>query len=753
MEIKSPINTEGFEVQPLEKFAESAYLNYSMYVILDRALPHIGDGLKPVQRRIVYSMDQLNLSNDAKYKKSARTVGDVLGKFHPHGDAACYEAMVNLAQPFSCKYPLIDGQGNWGDPDDPKSFAAMRYTESRLTKYSELLLTEIKMGTTDWAPNFDATLEEPVILPARLPNLLLNGSTGIAVGMATNILPHNLIEVADALIYLIDDPIDINEKIFQIIKGPDFPTSAEIISDPVQIQEMYRTGKGRIRTRAKYHFEKNDIVVTALPLYASGEKIIEQIAAQMNKKKLPMVSDIRDESDHEDPTRLVIIPKSNRVDKEALINHLFATTDLERSYHVNMNMIGINGAPKVKNLKEILLEWLEFRIQTVRKRYEYRLNKVLNRLHILDGLLIAFLNIDEIIAIIRNSDKPKKVLMAKFNLSDKQADTILDIKLRQLAKLEEIKIISEQKNLNKERKTIEKVLSSEKNIKIEIKKEIKKDKKHYGDPRLSLINTQKDAEAFSEIEVIDKEPVTVTLSKNGWIRSAKGHDVDPEKLKFKIGDELLSYTRTYNDKPVIFVDSQGRTYSIPCHTLPSARGVGEPITGRLSINQDSHIQYILAQQNNDLIFLSSDQGYGFLTQFSNFITKNKNGKALITISENGKLLAPQLINNINNEILAAVTTKGRLLIFPVSQMPKLDKGKGNKIISIPKKELNSSDPEKLKILKILPDDVNLVINTNKDSLILNKGNQENYLGKRAQRGKLLPRGYQNITSIDIEPAT
>ncbi len=753
MEISSPINTEGFETQPLEKFAENAYLNYSMYVILDRALPHIGDGLKPVQRRIIYSMAQLNLSHDAKYKKSARTVGDVLGKFHPHGDAACYEAMVNLAQPFSCKYPLIDGQGNWGDPDDPKSFAAMRYTESRLTKYSELLLREINMGTTEWAPNFDGTLDEPVILPARLPNLLLNGSTGIAVGMATNILPHNLREISDALIHLIDDPEDIKEKILKIIKGPDFPTSAEIITNPLQIKEMYRTGKGKIKTRAKYNFEKNDIIITALPLYASGEKIMEQIASQMNKKKLPMVSDIRDESDHEDPTRLVIIPKSNRVDKDALINHLFATTDLERSYHVNMNLIGINGSPKVKPLKTILTEWLEFRTQVVRKRYEFRLDKVLNRLHILDGLLIAFLNIDEIIAIIRNADHPKKELIAKFNLSEKQAETILDIKLRQLAKLEEIKILTEQKELNIERKAIEKILSSEKALKNEIKKEIKADRKKYGDKRLSQITQREEAEAFSEIEVIDKEPVTVTLTKNGWIRSAKGHEIDPEKQKFKIGDELLSFARTWNDKPVVFLDSNGRSYSIPCHTLPSARGFGEPITGRLALKQGAHIQYILTNKNEALIFLSSDQGYGFITKFSNFITKNRNGKALINIPENGKLLPPQFINDMDNQIMAAVTTKGRLLLFPVSQMPQLDKGKGNKIIAIPKKELESSEPEKLKLLKILPDNENLVINTKRDSLILNKGNQENYIGKRAQRGKKLPRGYQVIKSLKVEPSS
>ncbi len=751
MKISPPENTEGFETQPLEKFAENAYLNYSMYVILDRALPHIGDGLKPVQRRIIYSMDQLRLSHDAKYKKSARTVGDVLGKFHPHGDAACYEAMVNLAQPFSCKYPLIDGQGNWGDPDDPKSFAAMRYTESRLTKYAELLLTEINMGTTDWTPNFDGTLDEPVILPARLPNLLLNGSTGIAVGMATNIPSHNLNEIADALIHLIDDPLDIHERILEIIKGPDFPTKAEIITPAGKIREMYRQGRGKIKTRAKYHFEKNDIIITALPLYASGEKIMEQIASQMNKKKLPMVADIRDESDHEDPTRLVIIPKSNRVDKQALINHLFATTDLERSYHINMNMIGLNGSPKVKSLKTILTEWLEFRTETVRRRYEFRLDKVLSRLHILEGLLIAFLNIDEIIAIIRNSDNPKKDLTKKFDLSEIQAETILNIKLRQLAKLEEIKILKEQKDLDKERKTIEKILSSEKRLKNEIKKEIKKDKKIYGDSRLAEIKFREDAEAFSEIEVIDKEPVTVTLSKNGWIRSAKGHDIDPEKLKFKIGDELLSYTRTWNHKPVVFLDSSGRSYSIPCHTLPSARGFGEPITGRLTIRHKSHIKYILTGKETSLIFLSSNQGYGFITKFSNFLTKIKNGKALINLPGNVKLLPPRLIDDIKSESLAVVTTKGRLLIFPVSQMPMLDKGKGNKIISIPKKELEANDPEKLKILKILPDNANLVINTKRDSLVLNKGNQENYFGKRAQRGKKLPMGYQDIVSLDIEP--
>ncbi|MBF0573981.1 MAG: DNA topoisomerase IV subunit A, partial [Desulfamplus sp.] len=632
---------EDFEKMPFEEFVEKAYLNYSMYVILDRALPHIGDGLKPVQRRIVYAMSQLGLSAAAKYKKSARTVGDVLGKFHPHGDTACYEAMVLLAQPFSCRYPLLDGQGNWGSHDDPKSFAAMRYTESRLSKYSELLLSELNLGATEWSPNFDGTLKEPTLLPARVPNLLLNGTTGIAVGMATDIPPHNLVEVANACIYLLDNPsvgscnlegslhmlkddsalsgsdkADLRNKldsdissIMEFIKGPDYPTEAEIITPQSDIKEMYLTGSGRIKMRAKYHIEDGEIIVTALPYHASGEKIIEQIAAQMEAKRLPMVIDLRDESDHENPTRVVIVPKSGKIDTASLMDHLFATTDLERSYRINMNMIGVNGKPEVKNLLTILKEWITFRISVVTKRLEYRLNQVIERLHILDGLLIAFLNIDEVIKIIRDEDEPKFKLIEKFRLSEIQAEAILDIKLRYLAKLEEIKIKAERDELDKERNFIEKTLSSEILLNNLIKKEIRQDIKIHGDERRSPINVRKEAEAFSKEDIINIEPLTIILSKNGWVRSAKGHDFEPEKVKFKSGDELLAVGKTMSNRQTIFLDSEGRSYSIPSHTFPSARGMGEPLSGRLIIKPEVSIKFMLTSESDDtLILLASDIG-------------------------------------------------------------------------------------------------------------------------------------------------
>lgn len=746
-----PSAIEDYEKIPFQEFTQKAYLNYSMYVILDRALPHIGDGLKPVQRRIVYAMSQLGLASTAKFKKSARTVGDVLGKFHPHGDTACYEAMVLLAQPFSLRYPLVDGQGNWGDPNDPKSFAAMRYTESRLSKYADIFLQEVDQGTSDWVPNFDGTLKEPRLLPARLPNILLNGSTGIAVGMATSILPHNLREVSKALIHLIDNENTNLDQICKFIKGPDFPTEAEIITPFSEIKEMYRTGNGRIKMRAKFHVEDSELVFTALPHHASTEKIYEQIASQMEAKKLPMVSDIRDESDHEDPTRLVVIPRSNRVDLNALTDHLFATTDLEKSYSFNMNMIGINGRPQVKNLLEVLTEWLEYRAETVRKKLNFRLEKILDRLHILEGFLIAFLNMDEVIKIIRKSDHPRKDLIKAFPLSELQAIAILEIRLRQLARLEEIKIQSEQKDLNSQRKNLEKILGNEKTFKEYIKEEINSDAKEYGDKRRSPIKKRKEAEKFSVTDVMDIEPVTIILSKNGWIRSAKGHEINPETVKFKSGDSLLGHLRTRSDKPIIFLDNTGRSYMLFSHTLPSARSNGEPLTGHLSIQPNAHIKFMLSAENNNHFLMGSDNGYGFIVKFDDFLTNYKNGKAIVTLKENHELLNPEAVIDLEKDSIAAITSKGRLLIFKLRQLPNLKKGKGNKIISIPKKELKSTTPEILSFLKILPLNANLFIYSGRHFLKLSPGNQKDYTGMRGHRGKKLPRGYQNVDRVEIIP--
>ncbi len=746
-----PSAIEDYEKIPFQEFTQKAYLNYSMYVILDRALPHIGDGLKPVQRRIVYAMSQLGLASTAKFKKSARTVGDVLGKFHPHGDTACYEAMVLLAQPFSLRYPLVDGQGNWGDPNDPKSFAAMRYTESRLSKYADIFLQEVDQGTSDWVPNFDGTLKEPRLLPARLPNILLNGSTGIAVGMATSILPHNLREVSKALIHLIDNENTNLDQICKFIKGPDFPTEAEIITPFSEIKEMYRTGNGRIKMRAKFHVEDSELIFTALPHHASTEKIYEQIASQMEAKKLPMVSDIRDESDHEDPTRLVVIPRSNRVDLNALTDHLFATTDLEKSYSFNMNMIGINGRPQVKNLLEVLTEWLEYRAETVRKKLNFRLEKILDRLHILEGFLIAFLNMDEVIKIIRKSDHPRKDLIKAFPLSELQAIAILEIRLRQLARLEEIKLQSEQKDLNSQRKNLEKILGNEKTFKEYIKEEINSDAKEYGDKRRSPIKKRKEAEKFSVTDVMDIEPVTIILSKNGWIRSAKGHEINPETVKFKSGDSLLGHLRTRSDKPIIFLDNTGRSYMLFSHTLPSARSNGEPLTGHLSIQPNAHIKFMLSAENNNHFLMGSDNGYGFIVKFDDFLTNYKNGKAIVTLKENHELLNPEAVIDLEKDSIAAITSKGRLLIFKLRQLPNLKKGKGNKIISIPKKELKSTTPEILSFLKILPLNANLFIYSGRHFLKLSPGNQKDYTGMRGHRGKKLPRGYQNVDRVEIIP--
>ncbi|MFH1154811.1 MAG: DNA topoisomerase IV subunit A [Pseudomonadota bacterium] len=745
------ITYDSFEKLPFKDFTEKAYLNYSMYVILDRALPHIGDGLKPVQRRIVYAMSQLGLVSTAKYKKSARTVGDVLGKFHPHGDSACYEAMVLLAQPFSTRYPLLDGQGNWGAPDDPKSFAAMRYTESRLSKYADALLSELELGATEWVQNFDGTLKEPSLLPARLPNLLLNGTTGIAVGMATDIPPHNLNEVVQACIYLLDNPVGNLKGVMQSITGPDFPTEAEIITPESEIRDMYATGSGKIKMRAKFHVEEGDIVITALPHHASGEKILEQIAAQMEAKRLPMVVDIRDESDHEEPTRLVIVPKTSRIDHQALMDHLFATTDLEKTYRINLNMIGTNGKPEVKNLVSLLTEWITFRIDVVTRRLKHRLEKIIQRLHILDGLLIAYLNLDEVIRIIRTSDTPKAELMAQFSLSEIQADAILEIRLRQLAKLEEMAIKKEKQQLDGERKNLEETLASDRLIRELIKKEMRADAKLYGDKRRSPILERKEAEAFSAIDMLQTEPVTIILSTNGWIRAAKGHDIDPTKIKFRTGDSLLCLARTMSNRQIVFLDSTGKSYSLPAHSFPSARGVGEPLSGRLTLKSDSLITTMIAAEDQDLFLLASSAGFGFITSCLDLFAKSRTGKAVLTVPEHSVLMEPQPIVHPETDQIAAISTSGRMILFPASEMPVMEKGKGNKIIGIPGDQLTVPGAERLKILKIFPQGSTIIIHAGKHSLTLKPAHQANYQSRRGYRGRKLPRGFLTVSSAEIVP--
>lgn len=734
---------------PLRDFAEKAYLDYSMYVILDRALPHIGDGLKPVQRRIVYAMSDLGLKSTAKYKKSARTVGDVLGKFHPHGDSACYEAMVLMAQDFSYRYPLIDGQGNWGSPDDPKSFAAMRYTESRLSAYADVLLSEVEQGTVDWAPNFDGTLEEPLLLPARLPNVLLNGATGIAVGMATDIPPHNLTEIAKACIHLLDHPNADLETVCNFVQAPDFPTEAEIITPKREIIEIYRKGTGSLRMRATYVMEEGDIIITALPHQTSGSKVLEQIAAQMQAKKLPMIADLRDESDHENPIRLVITPRSNRVDVDGLMAHLFATTDLERSYRINLNMIGINGKPQVKDLTSILKEWLEYRIATVRKRLTYRLDKVQNRLHILDGLLIAFLNIDEVIHIIRSEDKPKPVLMNRFNLTDVQAEAILELKLRHLAKLEEMKIRGEQSELSEERDELEQILKSSTRMKTLIKKELTADMEKFGDERRSKLVVREEAQAMKEEELLPSEPVTVILSQKGWIRAAKGHDFDSSNLSFKAGDHYLTETKGKSNHLVVFLDSTGRSYSLPAHSLPSARGQGEPLTGRLNPPTDAVFVSAIMGENDQLYLFASDAGYGFITQLEHLFSKNRAGKALLTLPKNARVLPPSPITDVEKQLLAAISSEGRLLVFPVAELPQIPRGKGNKIMHIPS-ALATARKEYLTALTVFNETDTLILHANKKTLEVRPQDLTHYRGDRGKRGHVLPRVFRKIDRISIK---
>ncbi len=739
---------ENFEQIPLKDFAEKAYLDYSMYVILDRALPHIADGLKPVQRRIIYAMSELGLTALAKYKKSARTVGDVLGKYHPHGDTACYEAMVLMAQNFSYRYPLVDGQGNWGSPDDPKSFAAMRYTESRLTAYANSLLSELGQGTVEWADNFDATLKEPVLLPARLPNILLNGTMGIAVGMATDIPPHNLREVAAACIQLLDEPDSTLETLFKHIKGPDYPTEAEIVTSAEDIQKMYLNGGGSIKMRAIYEQEDGTIVVTALPHQVSGAKLMEQIAAQMLAKKLPMIEDLRDESDHENPTRLLIIPKSKRIDVDAVMSHLFATTDLEKSYRVNMNMIGMDGRPQVKGLREILVEWLAFRTETVRRRLQYRLDKVLARLHILEGLLIAYLNIDEVIAIIRNEEYPKPVLMERFGLTDIQAEAILELKLRHLAKLEEMKIRGEQDALEKERAALEKTLGSPLLLNRLIRKEIERDAEQYGDDRRSPIIARVAAQALETTALISNEPLTIILSQKGWIRAAKGHDIDVESLSYRSGDGFLDAVKSRSTQPVYILDSTGRAYSTSAHDLPSARTQGEPLTGRLNPPAGSLFTHLLAGNPDDWYVLASHFGYGFRVQLKELLSKNKAGKLLITLPDGAKVLKPAPVHN-ESDLLAVVTLQGRLLIFPVADLPALARGKGNKLIQIPPVDLAAGKDYVVAILAI-PENSPLKVVSGKRFLTLKAADIEHYTGSRAKRGMALPRGFQRVEGLECE---
>ncbi len=741
-------NADGSERMPLHAFTEKAYLDYSMYVILDRALPHIGDGLKPVQRRIVYAMSELGLSATAKHKKSARTVGDVLGKFHPHGDSACYEAMVLMAQPFSYRYPLIDGQGNWGSSDDPKSFAAMRYTESRLTPYARLLLSELGQGTVDWVANFDGTLQEPALLPARLPNVLLNGSTGIAVGMATDIPPHNLREVAAALVRLLEQPKATLEDLCEHIQGPDYPTEALVVTPREEILAMYRKGTGSIRMRARWSRERGDIVVTALPHQVSGAKVLEQIAAQMNARKLPMVEYLRDESDHEHPIRIVLVPRSNRVDVERLMLHLFATTDLERSYRVNLNMIGLNGRPQVRDLRGLLVEWLAFRFETVRRRLQHRLDKVLARLHILEGLLIAYLNIDEVIAIIRNEDDPKAELVHRFALSEEQAEAILNLKLRHLARIEEIEIRSEQQELAAERDHLQKTLGSKARMKTLIRKEIQADAEAYGDARRSPIVVAEAAEALDEAALSPSEPLTVILSQKGWVRAAKGHEIDPGKLHYKAGDGYLDSARLRGNQPLVFLDSNGRAYSLPARELPSARSQGEPLTGRLNPAPGAEFRALLGGDPERWYLLASDAGYGFKTQLKNLVANKKAGKAVLTLPKGACLLPPAAINDPEGDQVAVVTNEGRLLVFPAAELPALARGKGNKLIAIPPKRA-AERIEFVVAIACVPAGGSLTILAGKRHFTLKPADLESYQGERGRRGHKLPRGLQRVDALMV----
>ena len=740
----------NIERLPLATFTEKAYLDYSMYVVLDRALPNIADGLKPVQRRIIYAMSELGLSAAAKYKKSARTVGDVLGKFHPHGDSACYEAMVLMAQPFSYRYPLVDGQGNWGSPDDPKSFAAMRYTESRLTPFAQVLLSELEQGTVAWVPNFDGTLEEPKIMPARLPHVLLNGTTGIAVGMATDIPPHNVREVAAACVRLLDKPDSTTGELMKHIQGPDYPTEAEIVTSKAEIRAMYNTGLGSIRARAKWQRENGEIVITALPHQVSPAKVLMQIDQQRQQKKLPMVEDLRDESDHENPIRLVIVPRSGRIDPVEIMDHLFATTDLERSYRVNLNMIGLDGRPRVYNLKDLLSEWLKFRIETVRRRLQHRLDKVQARLHILDGLLIAYLNLDEVIRIIRREDEPKPVLMKRFKLTEIQAEAILETKLRHLAKLEEMKIRGEQKELAKERDELEKLLKSNQKLRALVRDEIISDAEEFGDKRRSPLIEREAAKAIDVTQLLPTEPITVVLSEKGWVRAAKGHEVDARALDYKTGDKFLQAARGKTNQQVVFLDSTGRSYTLPAHKLPSARGHGEPLASSLNPPPGATWSGVMMGAPEDLYLIASDAGYGFVCKLGDLITDRRAGKAVLKVPKGSKALPPQRIADMNNDWLAAVTNRGNILVFMVAELPPMEKGKGEKILAIPGARVVKRE-EYLAGIAVFKEGQRLLLRTGKGELLLRSGSDiDQYVSERALRGSKLPRGHQEVKEIEVQ---
>ena len=747
--MQNELNLEGVEQQALREYTEKAYLDYSMYVILDRALPQIGDGLKPVQRRIIYAMSELGLSAGQKHKKSARTVGDVIGKFHPHGDSACYEAMVLMAQPFSYRYPIIDGQGNWGSTDDPKSFAAMRYTESRLMPYAKSLLSELGQGTVDWTPNFDGTMDEPVVLPARLPNLLLNGTTGIAVGMSTDVPPHNLNEVASALVHLIDNPKATVAALMKHIKGPDFPTGGELVSPRADIKEIYTKGGGTLRLRASFRRENGDIVIDSLPHQVSGAKVLEQIATQMRNKKLPLVEDLRDESDHEEPIRLVITPKSRNVNVDELMSHLFSTTSLERTVRVNMNIVALDGRPKTFNLVSLLGEWIKFRKETVRRRLKHRLQIVLDRLHILDGLLVAYLNIDEVIRIIRTEDEPKPVLMKKFKLTDIQAEAILNLRLRNLAKLEEMKIKGEQDELSEERDVLEKTLKSAARLKTLIKKEILEDAENYGDERRTEIVEREAAQALDETQLVASEPVTVVLSKRGWARAAKGHDVDALALNYKSGDGYLAAARGRSNQLAMFIDSTGRIYSCLAQTLPSARGQGEPLSGRFKPPDGAEFCGTMIGEADDRVLLASDAGYGFVATLEDLVTRNKAGKAILRVPPGGKAVVPSPVPRDHECLIAAVSSIGRLLCFEMDDLPELAKGKGNKLINIPGPKYKSGD-EHLVAACVIPEEGHLQVHTATRKMTLKWDDLDDYYGERALRGSLLPKGWRKVERLLAE---
>ena len=748
MQSTIPFDLGDVERRPLKDFAEKAYLDYSMYVILDRALPHVGDGLKPVQRRIVYAMSELGLGGGAKFKKSARTVGDVLGKFHPHGETACYDAMVLLAQPFASRYPLIDGQGNWGTADDPKSFAAMRYTEARLTAFAEVLLGELRDGTVDWVANFDGTLDEPALLPARLPHVLLNGAAGIAVGMATDVPPHNVREIAAACVRLLDAPEATVADLCEHVRGPDFPTEAEIVTPREELIAMYESGAGSVRMRARFERENGAVVVTALPYQVSGSKVLEQIAQQMLAKKLPMVEDLRDESDHENPTRLVVVPRSNRVDVDRLMSHLFATTDLERTYRVNMTVIGLDHRPRLANLKSILGEWLDFRIDTVRRRLEHRLDRVSDRLHVLDGLLVAFLNIDEVIAIIREEEHPRQALMRRFGLTDVQAEAILNLRLRNLARLEEMKIRGEQSELSAEREGLEWTLDGRERIAALVKEEIVEDAERYGDERRSPLVERDAAQALGETDLAPVEPVTVVLSERGWVRAAKGHEIDPRNLGYRSGDGYRAMARGRSNQLAVFLDSTGRAYCIPAHTLASARGQGEPLAGRINPPDGATFEGVMIGAADRLYVLATDAGYGFVARLEDLWSRNRAGKACISVGRGAKLLVPRPVSDPPEGQLAAVSSAGRLLVHPLAELPRLAKGKGVKIIQIPAAKAEARE-ELVVDVEVVPPGASLTVHAGKRSLTLKPADLALYALGRGRRGRMLPRGFQRAERLEI----